>query len=164
MNVKQALAILKPEVNNESGLKEAFRLACFEHHPDCGGSTEAMQLVNLAHDVLKNCERWWSPLEAKQANRTEPLTDTIKAMYARIRFFDGISIELIGDWLWLTGETRKYKDALKDMGFRFSKNKVAWYWHPAGYRKRSKKSFGLNDIRGMWGSKDLETDRQSAIG
>ena len=38
------------------------------------------------------------------------------------------------------------------LGFKWSHNKAAWYFHREPYRKRSKKSMTLDDIRRMYGS------------
>ncbi len=69
-----------------------------------------------------------------------------------------MNIEIIGSWLWLTGETKQYKEYLKENGFRFSASKVAWYWHHGEYYKKNGKRFGLDEIRQMWGTRDVKKD------
>lgn len=64
----------------------------------------------------------------------------------------GLSIELCGSWLWITGNTKEHKDTLKALHFAWSKNKSAWYFHFEPFKKRSKKSVSLDEIRGMYGS------------
>ena len=163
MNVKQALNIIRPEEASEAGLKKAYRSASMEHHPDCGGSVEMMQLVNAAMEALTNCSTWWTPLQAKQAKRDVPLTEQVKLILRKINNFPGLNYELVGDWLWITGDTKKYKEYLKKAGLKFSKNKTAWYWHPPGYRKNNKKKFSMNDIRTRWGSQDITQSRTIEI-
>lgn len=39
-----------------------------------------------------------------------------------------VSIEKCGHWLWVTGDTYAYRQLLKEIGFRYSYKKRAWYW------------------------------------
>jgi len=69
---------------------------------------------------------------------------------------DGVQIEICGSWLWLTGNTKEYRDDLKKLSFRWSSNKGAWYFHRDGYKKRSRRSLTLDEIRGFYGSEIVE--------
>jgi len=51
------------------------------------------------------------------------------------------------------------KEQLKSYGFKFSPNKLAWYWQSGDYHKLSKKQFSLDDLRVMFGSDEVETQR-----
>ena len=162
MTKKQALSILRPFGNTYKALKQAYREACKIHHPDFGGSTEMMQLVNAAYEVLNNSE--WSIDEQTEANETVSLTETIKDMLNKAAY-PGLKAELVGTWLWITGNTYKYKKQLKEAGFRFSHGKCAWYYHEdTGYRRYHKKSYDLDDIRSKYGSKDLNTAKPQTLG
>ena len=163
MTHKEALAILKPDAATDDALKRAYRAASKIYHPDHGGNEELMKLVNLAYETLKRAERWWTPAEAREAARETPLTETLAALWDKIKHFPGIQGEVIGTWLWVTGDTRKYKAQLKEAGFRFSARKSAWYYHEGKYRKHSRRKFGLDDIRAMWGAADLETEQAEAV-
>lgn len=37
-----------------------------------------------------------------------------------------LKFELVGSWLWVSGKTFQVKDSLKDLGFRYSANKLSW--------------------------------------
>ena len=163
MNTNQALAVLKPEKNNEAGLKEAYHKACLEHHPYHGGDVEMMKLVNDANETLKNLDYWWTPSQAAKATKLTPLTETIKSLLNVIRHFEGVKIELIGTWLWVTGNTRKYKEQLKENGFKFSGKKLAWYFHEGTFRRYSKEAFSLNSLRSKWGYQDLSNAEESNL-
>ena len=43
---------------------------------------------------------------------------------------DGITIEIVGLWIWITGNTYQVKQAIKEAGFYFASKKIAWYWRP----------------------------------
>ena len=56
MTAKEALELLEVpagEGSDKSKLKKLYRQAAHRHHPDRGGSTEAMQRVNEAYALLK---------------------------------------------------------------------------------------------------------------
>lgn len=71
---------------------------------------------------------------------------------------EGIEIDVCGSWVWVTGDTRPHKEELKALSFRWSSNKSAWYFHRDGYKKRSKKSLTLDEIRGYYGSEKIEKE------
>jgi len=77
----------------------------------------------------------------------------------KIKGFQCLKIELVGSWLWISGNTRPVKDQLKEFGFKFSSNKAAWYYHEdKTYKKHSKKKFSMDEIRDLHGSTDIETE------
>lgn len=161
MNLKESLSILRPKVNTEEGLKQAYREACMKYHPDHGGDIEMMKMINIAYEFLK--QNRWSVYEGNSAASGPCLTETIKTVWDKVKHYPNTEGELIGTWIWLHGETWRYKKQLKENGFHWSSNKKSWYWHPEGYRKRSKKSFGMDDIRSMFGSSTLESENASAL-
>lgn len=69
----------------------------------------------------------------------------------------GIVIELCGSWLWVTGNTFAAKDILKNLRFKWSPKKSAWYFHSEPYRKRGKTEKSMEDIRSMYGSERFQT-------
>lgn len=163
MDLIQALSILNPTEKSEAGLKAAYKKAAVKHHPDKGGSLEVMKLVNAAYDYLKKCESWWTGEQARKAKRTTPLTETMQNMIDKIKSFPGLKIEIIGSWLWVSGETKPVKEEVKKAGFSFSFNKKSWYYHEDTYRKRSKKKFSMNDIRNLHGAEEVKTVKQTVI-
>ena len=55
MSIQDAMETLGVDSGyTDAQLKKAFRRAANKNHPDKGGSTEKMKLVNQANDLLKN--------------------------------------------------------------------------------------------------------------
>ena len=158
MKVIQALSILKPECNTEEALKLAYRKQSKRWHPDTpGGDVEMMQVINAAYELLKIAD--WTLEMATAGISTDNLADDIKEKWDTVRGLAGITGEIIGTWIWVSGNTKEFRKIFKEAGFKWSKNKVAWYWHPDGYKKWSKKKFGMGEIRTMFGSDDLQGGR-----
>ncbi len=64
----------------------------------------------------------------------------------------GVHVDTVGSWLWVTGDTRAHKDALKAAGFLFSAKKGAWYWKPAGSAPKTRRArYGSVDaLKSHW--------------
>jgi curved DNA-binding protein CbpA len=136
-------------------LKAAYRKLAMQHHPDRGGDTETMQAINNEYDSL------WGRLKdihknqagetyTKETSETPEQYRAIIDALLRLRM-EGVEIEIIGSFVWLSGNTRAYKDGIKALGFRWSQNKAAWYLPPEGYKKLGKKQYDMDEIRAMYG-------------
>lgn len=134
-------------------LKKEYRRLVMIFHPDCGGSTEAMQQVNADHDAMFELLKKSHNASADEAHQTTETPEEFRAIITALLKLDGLEVELCGSWLWIGGNTRENKEALKAAGCRWSKNKKLWYWHHAedgAHWSRGKKSIG--EIRSKYGS------------
>ena len=82
----------------------------------------------------------------------------MREVLQKIINFDGIEIEIVGAWLWVSGNTYSYKKELKEIGFKWASQKKQWYFHTDQYRKKSHKSLSMDDIRNYYGSTKVQTD------
>jgi hypothetical protein len=117
---------------------------------------EAMKQINNEYDELfprlKDVHQTkdGTTYTARQTSTETP--DSFKDLIAELMKLDGITIEIIGCFVWVTGDTRPNKDRLKALGFRWHSTKFAWYLKPEDYRKRSRKDYDLDTIRDMYGT------------
>ena len=74
-----------------------------------------------------------------------------------------LTIEIIGTWIWVSGDTFAVKAQLKELGFKWASKKKAWYWHPEGYVRMHKKNFTLDEIKNMHGSQTLKTSSKKLL-
>jgi len=56
----------------------------------------------------------------------------------KIITLSGIRIEIIGDWIWLSGNTYLYRKTLKETGFLFAAKKVMWFYRPPEYKSANR--------------------------
>lgn len=158
------------DVNTLEQLRSQYKKLIKQYHPDnTSGSEDATKAINLEYDrlfkVLKNKHE-------KSADNKENGTKTdfnnmkydfsedrkLRETLQQIITFEGINIEIVGCWIWVDGNTYDYKDTLKNIGFKWAREKKKWYFHTETFRKRSHKKLSMEDIRNYYGSTDVETD------
>lgn len=155
------------ECKTAEELKKQYYQYVRQYHPDRPENGDAEQEIlkavnneyEIAFNLLKNTHS--NADGATYTKETSETPEQFKDIINKIVRMDGIIIEICGSWVWVSGNTRQNKDYFKEAGFRWSKNKTAWYWHSEPYRKYSKKAFSLDDIRGMFGSDKV--DKEDAI-
>lgn len=64
----------------------------------------------------------------------------------------GLNMEVCGSWLWVSGNTREHKEALKELGLRYSPNKMMWYYRPKWYRSSNSTPVDMEFIRKKYGT------------
>jgi len=150
-------------------IKKRYRELAQKFHPDHNkeiDTNETMKEINLQYEAFRNKKFTGVNHETgKTYEQNFNPFDGYREIIDKLINLQGITIELCGTWLWVTGETKPYKDYLKELGFSFSGKKIAWYWHPGEFRKKSKKNMTLDDIRNLYGSNKVnkEEKNQQAI-
>jgi hypothetical protein len=130
-------------------VRKHYKNLAFMHHPDKGGSTERMQEINAEYEsIIKNphfrCEAQTQEQQEESLHYPEVINQLIN--------LHGIIIELIGDWIWLSGNTYTHRVQLKQIGFYFAPKKTMWYYRPADFKSSNKKPKSIDEIRNKYGS------------
>ena len=84
-------------------------------------------------------------------------------MLQKVIHFSDITIEIIGNFIWIGGNTYQYRKDFKTLGFKFAGKKKMWYWHSESYIKKSRKTLSMDDIRNYYGSTEVETNKKLRI-
>ena len=146
-------------------LKKEYRELALKHHPDKGGSVEVMAEINNEYEKLFAILKQGKKVHVgndEYADSSELAEDFINIINAIINL-EGIVIKLVGEWLWVTGETAKHKTVFKANRFRWSGNKKAWYYNPdPNWRKKSGKKLSMGEIESFYGSKRIGKGKRSA--
>lgn len=153
-----------PTPNTLDELKKAYRRLAMQHHPDRGGTKEAMQAINAEYEKLFAVLKDKHNAAADDYHKTTEAPEEFIEIIDKLMSLDGLEIELCGSWLWIGGNTRENKDALKAMGCYWSSNKKLWYWrHPEdGCYRRGKKSKTMSEIRTKYGSQTFKGGREES--
>ncbi len=153
MNIKDALSILALTATaNQDAIKSAYRQACKKYHPDRNpAGLEMMKAVNVAYQFLTEIAYNGEERPIKDDVNSDfgnMLNDAINAVIG----LSGVNIEVCGAWVWLTGNTKKYKSEIKAAGYWWAKKKCAWYFRPDDYKSRNKGDWDMDKIRDKYGS------------
>ena len=143
-------------------VKAIFKILAKELHPDCVGNAEGFKEMMLEYQIvfekLKNIH---ADLEGKTYTKeTHETPEKFADIIGKIIFFDGVVIELIGNWLWLSGDTYPYKEQIKAAGFHYSKSKRSWYYNGQTEKTYKRGRYSLNGLREKWGSETIKTKKQ----
>ena len=152
-------------INTLEDLKKQYRELALIHHPDCGGTTEAMQTVNSEYENL--FERYKNiHTNAKgetYTKETEETANDFMDVIQKLVTMKDVVIEIIGCFIWLSGNTKYYKEQIKGLGFKWHSTKSMWYKSPAWYRKYNSNNYSIDEIRFMFGSKTVENEETNKI-
>ncbi len=152
-----------------------------KHHPDAGGDTRTMQDIN---NEWAQFQARGATNEARERQRTahsenrksaadyhdlDEIEGILKTMIEFALNLDGVEIELMGLWVWLTGNTKAHREAFKtwneshDHKWKWSPKKTAWYY--AGVPSFNRQKTTLDEIRERYGSqKFTRTQREETAG
>lgn len=148
-------------IANIDELKKAYRKLAFQHHPDRGGNLEIMKKINAEYEAMFKKLNIVSEAGESKYN----LDDGFREMINKIINLEGIDIEICGLWVWVSGNTKEHKEALKEAGFYWASKKKMWYWRPE--EAKVKGSSGIKDmdyIRNMYGSESIKTAKKDKEG
>lgn len=148
-----------------SDIKSQYKELIKKHHPDIiGVKGEAdMKQINLEFEYIMQ-----NGLNKAQNEKEKQAWQNFREyaeILEKIIFLDGIKIEVIGSWLWVSGNTYQYHEIIKKAGFKYSGNKKAWYWYGGMDVKRYFKGhYTMQQLRNRHNVIELETEKRQAIG
>jgi len=165
-----ATKTIKPEyfagIDNIEDLKQLYHGLAFTFHPDMGGDLETMQIINAEfdyfHALLKDTHKkqdgtLWSV--EKEERKTKEMPEDFREIIDRLITLADIELEVCGNWIWVTGDTKNYKDLLKELRFWFSAPKKAWYYNgQVAVKKHRAHCKDMNQVRSIWGSTKFEQE------
>lgn len=134
-------------------LKQAYRQLAMKHHPDKGGSVEMMQQVNAEYEEAYTRVRANEGATKVEVDEEWQIEKVFMDRIQSVAHLQGIIVELVGRWIWITGNTFPVKDQIKSAGFFWAKKKRAWFWRADEDRTRNRAELTLEEIRDRHGSK-----------
>ena len=148
-----------------SETKQYYKKLAFKLHPDKGGTQEefvAMQALYLAK--LKSFDGQTSTGFDNKEHKyyyNENIETEIMGKITELLNLkaNDLEIELCGVWLWVSGNTKAYKDRLKGLAFKWHSKRIKWYFHTKTNRKRKMSKMSMDQIRYAYGSKSFETEK-----
>lgn len=152
--------------NTNEEIKAMYKKMAKALHPDCGGSEEAFKdLQKQYEEAFNRCGKIYTNREGQQYEKTSSTETAAEFMNIinKVIHMEGVTIEIIGSWIWLTGNTKAYKDYIKAAGFFWSKNKNAWYYNGDDKKSKRRGRFTMDELRSKWGTEEIKTERTEKI-
>lgn len=155
-------------VSNLNELRSEYKKLIKKYHPDNGGSVKATQEINSEYELLftqlkRQAETGLDSHTKQPSDSFNSESDTVlRDIINKIINFN-IDIEIIGCWIWVTGDTYSVKDELKGLKFQWSGKRKAWYFHSEPYKKRTKKILSLDEIRNYYGSEKVSGNKTDIL-
>lgn len=106
-------------------IKAVYRKLASVNHPDKGGDTETMQIINTAFAELCKFFESNQTLDINE-DGNEEANQFDFSFISELKTMCGVIIEVCGYWIWLTGDTYSHHEKIKALGFKFSGAKKAW--------------------------------------
>jgi hypothetical protein len=140
-----------------------------KHHPDAGGDTRTMQDINAEYALFQargasaDARRRQQDAHAdnrKSAADFHDLDEVEGILREKIEaaLNMGLDVELIGLWVWVSGDTKTHKEELKANAFKWSPSKTAWYY--PGVPSFNRKPQDMETIRASYGSQRFTKARR----
>lgn len=134
------------EVTGINEAKKVYKILAKKLHPDVGGSEEEFKLLNaIYNDFIENKIYFSNDFK---------IDLDLEKIISQILHFENITIELVGSWIWLSGDTKEIKDKLKELGFKWASKKKMWYYGEMKGKSHGEKS--LDEIKDKYGSKTFK--------
>ncbi|MDY3204227.1 MAG: hypothetical protein RBR70_04040 [Arcobacter sp.] len=148
--------ILK-EFKNVEGINEAkkiYKTLAKKLHPDMeGGNEESFKILNAVYTDLIEHKIYFS--------NDFKIDIELEKVISLILHFENITIELVGSWVWVSGDTREIKEKLKELGFKWASKKKMWFYGEMKGRNPNEKS--MEEIKSKYGSETLKSKEKKQI-
>lgn len=157
-------------INDLRELKLHYKKLVLKYHPDKfqdedekETARDFMKAINAEYDAITEYVKKWGKFPSSGSTssgsswkKSEP-TEEMQAAIDAISDLEGLEIEICGSWVWVSGNTKPHKDALKSAGFRWASKKKQWYWRAEEDKKKKKGSLSMEKIREKYGSESVKS-------
>lgn len=147
------------DIDNLDDLRKKFYKLSKKYHPDAGGTNEDFQQLQNEYETLKYRIYNNSGFTKEQVDVEVEIDGVLNEIYQTIMNIPGITIEVVGKWLWISGNTYPVKDQLKAAGLKFASTKKMWYFAGTEYKGKGA-TLAIDDIRKKYGSQVLQTGKR----
>jgi len=144
--------------------KKTYWKLALKLHPDQGGDTASFQELNNQFEAFRPGKEKFEGEEANWQDLSPVYTNIINELLK----LDGITIEIVGSYIWVGGNTYPHKKAIKgidcgeEMKALWARKKKMWYFKPANYKPRYRKEYDMESIREIYGSQKVGGRKQIA--
>jgi len=140
--------------NTIDEIKTLYKKLAKENHPDHGGDTVTMQAINTEYAFACAHAIHSENLSTEKTAAKIKFSEQYRKAIEKIIHLPGITIEAVGFWIWVTGNTYPVRKELKAADFFFASKKLAWYFRSDEHKTKGGKKT-LDEIRRKYGSETI---------
>jgi len=141
---------------NVTGINEAkkiYKTLAKKLHPDVGGTNEEFKILNNVYNDF---------IEHKIYFSNDSKVDLeLEKIISQILHYENITIELVGSWIWISGDTKAIKDTLKELNFKWASKKKMWYYGEMKGKNPKQKS--MDEIKSKYGCQTVKIKEKRRI-
>ena len=153
-------------------VKALFKKLAMEHHPDRGGDLRTMQEINRQYQIALQSFDGVTSFDSEgtertyrynEATETELMEKISKLLALRLH---NVDITMIGLYIWVTGETKAVKEAIKSVGgMRWHSKRLCWFYKPETLKNYRPRYSGkdLSELADQYGSRSFKPTRQERV-
>jgi len=146
-------------------VKTEYRRLAFANHPDHGGNVEEMKEINTQYEAALKGYHGTSSVGSDGKDHTyyyhqdiERSTMVVINELLKLKMED-VEIMLIGKWIWISGNTKPYKDGIKSVGdivketfkVKWHSKRFMWYYCPISSRKTRYSGASIDQLADAYG-------------
>lgn len=155
MNVQEALNVfnLSGELTEKDVVK-AYKKLALKYHPDRNPlGAELMKAVNAAREVLMANIDKINQFQSADADAHYNYGEALEKVLMALSGLSGIVYEVIGNWVWISGQTFEHKAALNELNCKWAPKKKQWFYRPEEHKSIGNRTeHSMDEIREMYGT------------
>ena len=137
-------------------IKMRYRNLAKDNHPDLGGDADIMKEINAQYQAaLKSCHGQRS--EDREYKYKPDIEQELMDKLQELLKLRNLDIALIGYWIWVSGDTKSNKDALKAAGLMWNAKRKCWYYKPLSWRRTYQSKGNLSELAQKYGYRGFHT-------
>ncbi|MNJ95323.1 DnaJ domain protein [compost metagenome] len=143
-------------------VKSVYKKLAKQYHPDMGGDLATMQEINKEYQLAIAKLANGANLTDEEKEQHIRFSDEYRRVLEMIISLPDIQIELVGFWIWVTGNTKPVKDQLHSAGLHFAYKKQAWYFRGDQFKVLRGGKKTLEQIRSKYGSETINNQHRKS--
>ncbi|MGT3828642.1 hypothetical protein ACUUMB_23415, partial [Enterobacter kobei] len=90
--------------------------------------------------------------------------EEVEEMLNKISEIEGLIIEVIGNWIWISGKTMENREFLKAAGCKYAPKKKVWFYRPEEHKcLNNRREHSLDEIRENYGSHSFSGGKKMKV-
>jgi len=153
-----------------ASIKTIYRKLAFQFHPDVNPDIDESfmkEINNQYHAALKSANGQSTTDDDGRRHEYKYNYDVEQSLIDKIRELlsinmENVNIELVGTWIWLSGNTKPYREALKQAKCRWHAKRLMWYYQNSTY-KHHYCDCNFDDLKMKYGYQSADNFREQSI-